>query len=429
AQDPSVIYHELGHALVKVMMNQRNTLYDGARAPFPYHKTSYQSDLGSLAYDEANAINEGIADWFSYFVNGRKHFAEWAFGRFFQASRPMTEDDPLHNNLVSKNPGEKLSYPQYVYYDPNEPDKNFEDIHYAGQIVSHYLVSLTEKLKNSCGNSEHKYAANLTLMLLSESLAELGDMTGKGSDIFDEYMKGPGNEVDEGAFFTNLNYSESYLWSHQVNPPNFRRFFQVFATNIKHHIIEKNICSLTEDESELLLDEYGLLLFSKYADYKKGVELPGGSVVAYNTYVKDNSFHPSSSYTARSSASSVNEINRRNTFLVSKDFLEYRKDIDGVSPAFIVDDRASIENLLANLTFEGKNVQTSEGVAGVEYNNDNIKISPGEVVGVALNLFNNSNSTIGGAQILANDWDHMKLDDPLKTFVNRVENFGEELAS
>jgi hypothetical protein len=40
------------------------------------------------------------------------------------------------------------------------------------------------------------------------------------------------------------------------------------------------------------------------------------------------------------------------------------------------------------------------------FNNGNGKVSPGEVVALALNLYNNSNSPMGGVQILANDWNH-----------------------
>lgn len=430
AQDPSVIYHELGHVLVKVMMNQRNISYSMPN----YHVTPFQSELGSLFYDEAGAINEGIADWFSYFITGRTHFGEWALGRFFDASRPLTEDDSIHNGMVSKASGERLSYPEYLYYDPNNPDSKVEDIHYSGQIVSHYLTSLTEDLKTTCSAS-HVDAGNMVLGIVNETLAELGDMTGKGSDVFDEFIRG--NDVNFGAFFTNLNNQESYLWGHQVNPPNFRKFFQTLAKNISYHITNKSCIQFTKDKSETLLDEYGLLLFKNYGENKKGVKLTdlGGGVIqkADTTYqdafsdffinCSNTTFiYPIDNYCPLGANTLVNESNRRNSVLIAKDFLEYPEDREGVSPAYIIDERAGIEQLLANLLYEGKPVQTSEGTAGVEYNNNNIKISPGEIVGINLNLFNNSNSTMGGVHILANDWDHMKMDDFSSSYVNRVEN-------
>ena len=439
AQDPSVIYHEMGHVLVKVMMNQRNVSYR-----FPnYYVTPYKSELGDLFYDEGKAINEGISDWFSYFITGRSHFGEWALGRFFKASRAMTEDDGIHKGLVSKLPGERLSYPHYVYYNPNQEegeseDANNEDAHYAGQIVSHYLVSLTEELKSCSAASDsearHKDAGNLVLMLLNETLAELGDMSAKGTDVFDQFRQGL--DPDMGAFFVNLNSQESYRWGHQVNPPNFRKFFQTFAKNIHYKISSKLCPSFSTDESEQLLDEYGLLLFNEYGDMKKGVAFTDmGTYVdktltdyasyfygLYTSCAFWNPYTPVDNYCPLYSSTQINELNRRNTVLVSKDYLEFPTDRDGVSPVYILDSRPEIEKLLATLTFEGKNVQTSEGSAGAEYNNNNIKISPGEIVGLTLNLFNNSNSPIGGVQILANDWDHMKLHDQNDMYVNRTEN-------
>src|SRR5690606_6608972 len=65
AQDPSVIYHELGHTLIKVMMNERNVQM------FPSAVKPYDAYLGSLFYDEAGAINEGLADYFAYYMLGR----------------------------------------------------------------------------------------------------------------------------------------------------------------------------------------------------------------------------------------------------------------------------------------------------------------------------------------------------------------------
>ncbi|MDO9182235.1 MAG: hypothetical protein Q7U04_07490, partial [Bacteriovorax sp.] len=104
AQDSTVIFHETGHFFQKLQLNLRNTLI-GAGA-----------DMGALFYDEAGSIGEGLSDYYSYFVNGRTHFAEWAAGRFLKASRPMSERDPAHVAGVSSDPDQRLSYPQFLNY-------------------------------------------------------------------------------------------------------------------------------------------------------------------------------------------------------------------------------------------------------------------------------------------------------------------------
>ncbi|MFN8371063.1 MAG: hypothetical protein U0T83_10630 [Bacteriovoracaceae bacterium] len=50
------------------------------------------------------------------------------------------------------------------------------------------------------------------------------------------------------------------------------------------------------------------------------------------------------------------------------------------------------------------------------YNNNNGKISPGEIAGLLLNFYNDSNAQMGGVQVLANDWDHVKYDTSSKTY-------------
>ena len=450
SQDPSVVYHELGHAFVKAMMNQRNTKYDLANG---MRYTLFHSDLGELFYDEAGSINEGLCDYFSYYMNGRSHIGEWAMGRFFKASRPMTEEDELHEAKVSKEPGKRLSYPNYVNYDPNDKTKDYEDIHYAGQIISHYLVSLTESLKTKCDYTDldlgeasldaikdqitrfdqrwkhiydsedseydtnlkkHVFASSLVVMLINETLAEIGDLYARGSDLLDP--DATGNIGLSSVYFTNFNSDNAYLWAQQVNPPNFRRFFQIFAKNIKAHITAGACPAFSLDESEQLLDEYGLLLFKSYSDNK----LSGDGFYNLNDFNASSlSVFSGQTLSAPSSNTLINELNRRNTVLVSKDFIEL--PTEGTT-AYVFDRPSTMKALLANLSFEGASVATTEEVAGVEYNNSNAKISPGEVVGISLNLKNTSNTTIAGLQILANDWDHMKLVDNDNTYVNRTIN-------
>lgn len=439
AQDPSVIYHELGHVLVKIMMNQRNTLAYNTLIP-TFHSPGFDSNLGSIFYDEAGSLNEGIADYFSYYINGREAIGEWALGRYYDGARPLQESHHLHTADLEETEDKRLSYPQYVYYDSYNKTKNVEDVHYAGQIVSHYLVSLTKKLKNTCtfatntsglSNSEYKRkeAGKLILLLLNESLAEIGDLTARGSDLFDTFrIDGSVSNTKLFSFFTNLNPQESYLWTQQVNPPNFRRFFQIFAKNILFKVSPSICPAFTQDESEKLLDSYGLLLFKSYENDKEALNYTDEAGVV-TSYIKYSDYNGSSTTGFSDSLSvspfgstQVNEINRRKSILVSKDFISTSPSNSGQAVAYVFDKRSDIEGLLSSLRFKGEAVQTTENLAGVQYNNNNVKISPGEVLALTLNLYNNSNSSMAGVQVLANDWDHMKLFDSSYDHVNRNEN-------
>lgn len=452
AQDPTVIYHEVGHALVKTMMNQRNTTSGINPNTLTSHFEShaFHSDLGNIGYDEAGAINEGIADFFSFYMNARKRVGEWGLGKAQGNYRPLSEDDSAHFAEVSSTSGQRLSYPQYLFYNPaNEsPDSagELEDVHNAGMIITHYLVALSDKLlqkeastpgscsiEGSTTSAKHESVTNIVFLLLNETLAELGDLTAKGSDLFNPYSTIDPNQFE--IFFSNLNEEESFLWAHFVNPPNFRKFSRIMAKNILHYV-SSNLCvAFTKDESEQLLDDYGLLLFRSYEDRGNGYDLDGDFQVFYKDFEFKSVFGGRQLLPVDPVAignTQVNEANRRNSVLVSKDFI----DLDDDAIAYVFDGQAEIRKILQNLTFEGENVNTTPGLAGVEYNNNLVNISPGEVVGLALNLFNSSNTPMGGVQVLANDWDHMKLNVPTDSiytdadpsndlpynFVNRFEN-------
>lgn len=400
-QDPSIIYHELGHALVAVMMNFRNGI-TGSPSP-SYH--ALRSNLGGYGYDEAGSIGEGVADYYSYVMNGRTHIGEWALKKSVNGSRPMSEDDPAHITGIDVTPEGRLSYPQFLLYDPNDPNVPFEDVHYAGQIVSHYLVALTKSLKNECAlppTQEGQDAATSYVMLvLAETLSELGDLRAVGVDALG------GNPSLTSERFTNLDEFSSYLWSHVINPPTFRRFFQVFAKNINRYISGTNgFCynMFTRDESEKLLDDYGLLLFKTYND--------DGTSTKSKTVSYDEWGTVSAVATPRI-PTAVHEDNRRKSVLISKELLSLAPTNTETDTAtyYIIDDQANMANIVQNLLFKGFPMNPSTGVASVEYNNSNIRISPGEVVAVIPNLFNGSNSTMAGVQLLATDWDHVHITD------------------
>ncbi|HLW56652.1 MAG TPA: hypothetical protein VKY27_04660 [Bacteriovoracaceae bacterium] len=398
AQDPSIIYHELAHALVSVMMNFRNGT---ATSTHPF-----RSNLGSYGYNEASSINEGIADYFSFVMNGRKHVGEWSLGVLGKQSRPLHEDDPIHIPALKTTPEGRLSYPHYLLYDPNYPDSPHEDVHYAGQIVTHYLVALTEQLKNKCGlrndaDKGHERATSYVMLLLSETLAELGDLNAKGIDAY-------GAPFNANIYFKNLDPKSSFLWAHEINPPNYRSFFQTFAKNINKYVSASpfGLCpNFDQYESEKLLDDYGLLLFKDYND--KGVSTKNRSI----TYSHAVHTIPSQTLTK------VPEGHRRKSVLVSKDLLDLATPVNSggktVYSYYIIDSQTAMRNLLTDLLFKGLSVPLSDpDVADISFNNNNIDISPGEIVGVIPNLHNSSNSTIAGVQLLATDWDHAHIDRP-----------------
>lgn len=397
AQDPSIIYHELAHGFVSVMMNFRNGTAAGTHL--------YRSSLGSYGYNEASSINEGIADYFSFVMNKRKHVGEWALGKVAKQSRPLHEDDPMHISALSTTSEGRLSYPHYLLYDPNYPDSPFEDVHYAGQIVTHYLVALTEKFKTTCGlnveaDGGHKSATSYVMLLLAETLAELGDLNAKGIDAY-------GAPFTANLYFKNLDPKSSYVWAHDINPPTYRSFFQVFAKNIKKYVWGSSfgLCpSFDKYESEKLLDDYGLLLFKDYNN--KGLSTKD-RLKNYKTAVPTIG-------NEELKLTGVSETTRRKSVLISKELLSLATPTNtnkDVVTYYIIDSQSAMRNLLSDLLFKGLSVPLSDpDVADISFNNNNINISPGEIVGIIPNLHNASNSTMAGIQVLATDWDHVHIE-------------------
>ncbi len=368
AHDDSLIYHEAGHFFQDVQLNFRNP-----RAIFPY-----RVQLGSFkGYTEAASLGEGLSDYFSYFINGRTHFAEWAAGRYLEASRPLTESDPLHVAGISSDRDQRLAYPDYLSYNPNDPATPHEEIHNGGMIMAHFLVALTEDIKTRC-TLEHRKAADYVMLAVTETLAELGDINTHGT------------EAEKKASITgkvNLNPTYALHWFNTVNPVNYRSFTQTFAKNILINLGNPTLARCNggfypQDELESLLDDYGLLLFKTYNQHRN---LTNGTTKV-NT--------------------PVTPTNRKKSVLVSKNAVTFDPAPDA-SLAFVYDDQKELVGALEDLGKAGIIPNLSDDIKdGLPYNNGNAKVSPGEFVGLALNLYNNSNSTIAGVQILANDWDH-----------------------
>ncbi|PIK15914.1 hypothetical protein [Halobacteriovorax sp. JY17] len=376
-QDPTTLYHELGHALVHNAMNFR-TRASGTVA--------IESNLGYFAYDEGKAINEGLADFFSYYMTGRAHIGEWAMGRFLKLSRPMSESDDLHATGVSETSEGRLSYPTYLSYDPNNPEENAEEIHYAGQIMSHFLVAFTKDLQNAC-SFDNSHARSFTFRLLMETMAYLGDFSSYGIE-------------GAGSYGVNHTPENAKEWLQKNKPVTFRRFAQTFARFVKTSVAtDSALCNFNSyniQRLEQLLDDYGLLLFKNY-------DINGSRSLA-------------------ESLQKVEELNRQKSVLIKKNqvIVDNRA---GKSTAFIFDSYTDMNAAAKSLTngfIDGSLSNTIFENGNLKYNNGNGQISPGELVGVLLNLYNNSNSTMAGLRILANDWDHMQDGKPCN---NLSDNF------
>ncbi len=394
AQDPTVMYHELGHGLSHILLNMRNTAAS----------QTMSANLGYLGYDEAGIISEALADFFSYYVTKRTHMGEWALGRFAEASRPLTEDDPLHVAALSSTRDGRLSYPDWLLYDPNTVEPS-EDIHNAGMVISHYVVALVQDLMSTCGKSEDN-AIKDVLHILAETLGELGDLTAKGGDY-----------RSEG--YVNLNSNHALTWLKIANPITTPKFAQTFAKYLytifsSRTTIESDLatavpysiptrCNGTEypkDRIEQLLDDYGLLLFYTYNEDGNGATTGHSGV-----------------------HTKVATENRKKSVLISKNNIDIVTKINNLPEGIsknqfsILDDRKEMIEIMANLQSSGTIYNLSEQIqSDLPYNNGNLKFSPGEVVGIALNLYNKSNSPMSGIQILANDWDHFKNGKPCNTF-------------
>lgn len=368
AQDSTVIYHEMGHKYAQVMMNMRNTIDTSSFV---------ESQLGYHSYDEAGAINEGISDFFSFYINGRKHMGEWALGRFNKASRPLSEDDPLHAAGIGLDSNSRLSYPTFVAYNPNDKELEVEDIHFAGQIFSHYLTALTDDVVSNCSVTQSR-ASSIVTNILTEALSELGDLTSQGNDNY------------TGLSTVNLNSAYSHDWLRKYNPITFRRMAQYMAKYAKYILVDSGTraCTsggFTTDIIESTLDSYGLLLFRTYNESGNGDDIT--SFVGTDT--------------------AVSPLNRRKTELISKSLLlkESRGDFSDYT---VFDKRETIKSIMDNFLDAGlitplSNISDSESFG---YNNGNGRVSPGEVVGLFINMYNNSNSTMGGVRVSAADWLH-----------------------
>ena len=245
-----------------------------------------------------------------------------------------------------------------------------------------FLTTFTKDVKNICKWSLTE-STNYTHGLIFESLAELGDQSALAFDNATEFR-------------VNLNSTSSLEWIKQVKPINFRSMIQTFS---KYHLTRlgiQPICNNSiypKDRYEQLVDNYGLLLFDTYNNNGSGITTGHQN---WNQTVKT--------------------INRLKTVLVSKENLGINTRENNVE-AFIIDDQEDIFNSINSLLADGQIPQISTQIdENFGYNNGNAQISPGEIIGLTLNLYNKANATIAGVQVLANDWDHTKNNKPCNNF-------------
>ncbi len=374
AQDPTVTWHEYGHHFNKVAMSTRTITNSG---------TGPTAELGSLQYDEAGSINEGLADYYSYFMNGREDFGDWAL-KFVNRARPMTEGSSIHQSTVSETFNGRMLYPDYLTYEPNEPDLIIEDVHNSGTIIAHFLVALTKSIQTTCSYS-NEVARKMVLHLVLETLGEMGDLSAKGYDT---------------AIESTINHSStsSFEWVTKVNPINMRSFVQVLSKYFYRTLGDSTnaLCAggaYNMDQYEVLVDSYGLLLFKTY-------NLDGNGLITGHL----------------GPLKTVTDTNRVKSTLVKKQFLK----IDPRENKFdfiVTDDRANMKAIIDSLVDVGRITGWSPQIKDdLRFNNGNARISPGEIVGIIPNLYNDSNITMGGVNVLANDWDHTKGGKPCNTF-------------
>lgn len=417
AQDPTIIYHEVAHALMHVMLNMRNP-------------SGIQTQLGHLYYDEAGALGEGLADYFSYVMTERTHLGEWALGRFLNISRPMSEDDDLHAGGIAPYPYARVSYPAFLNYEPNNHSAVVEDVHNAGMIISHFMTALNTAIIDECHltdtprKSAIRQANEYLFYPLLETLAYLGDLNSRGINrdaTTDETL--PPKVATARNQRVNLNPDQSLTWMTVNNPINFRNFMQTFARKFKDLYFDEDrkTCqgyAFSQTAFENLLDQYGLLLFNHYNDQgnlnRQLAQLPLSETENQNTLVDLNQ--------------------RAQSALVHKAQISFPPE-SNATQAYVFDKRVDMYNVLKNLHQSWAVTSISDLIPDdLRYNNGNSRISPGEFVGISLNLYNQSNTALGGVQVLANDWDQGKIEaktagadltNPYNFYFNPCNNLGD----
>ena len=398
SEDPSIIFHEVGHFFSTILFNQRNIAEQGLQ---PDRRISF----GGNGYSEMDLLSEGLSDWFAYNQAGQSQVFEWA-GGFTQNNRPVTERSPLHdlNNLgFSSDVEGRLRYPDFINYYHYDPLNYLsEDVQQAGMIISHFLVALGEEIASTCEVSDSR-SQELVFYLLQETLNELGDLTAKGRDS---------HSLDT----INMTQSTSDTWVRLYTAPNPRLFAQKMGKHLLRVINGSPSCNsivFSQDRLEKLIDSYGLLLFRTYNE-------DGNCDMDVSPANGVSDCHEGTN-------TSVIAVNRRKSTLLPKSALQLDvREGQFSGDVFFFDNQVEIKQRLSTLTASGLVLPHRDlgnrDLVNPNNNNNNQKITPGEIIGIALNLFNNSNMPMGGVQVLANDWDHVKNENGKIKMCNTFED-------
>ena len=156
-----------------------------------------------------------------------------------------------------------------------------------------------------------------------------------------------------------------------------------------------------QNKLEELLDSYGLLLFKTYNED--------------GNCFKDTSPQNGVSDCREGTQTATVAANRTKSILLPKSSLtlDSRRD-QPEGGFFFFDNRREIKQRLSALRAGGIVLAQNLGkinLVSTDFNNNNGQITPGEVIGIALNLYNDANTPMGGVQVFANDWDHIKVED------------------
>lgn len=387
SEDLTIVQHEMGHVFSFTMFNARNI------AAAPALTIDRRVEFGGDFYSEIDALSEGFSDWYSYTKTGRSSLFDW-FGKLEPSvRRPVRENSSLHPNFVAEDSLSRVYYPEFLSFSVATPNENVEDSHLGGQILSHFLIHLEEEMKTVCGHNP-KQARDAIFHIIQETLAELGDLTTEGIE-------------SSAVSRINMIQEVSDVWVKKNNPPNFRTFSQGFARHFLRNINGTGNCGnnilFGKDRLEQILDDHGLLLFKTYNN-------DGNNAVAGHLGGNDP----------------VSSLNRSNSELIPKAALKI-DDRNG-QPSngyYIIDDATVLTNIVSELVSGGKTLPTELGnpsLVSSTNSNSNSRVSPGEIIAVAVNLFNDSNIPMGGVQILANPWDHVKVDGGETKMCNTFED-------
>ena len=98
-------------------------------------------------------------------------------------ARHVSEASASHATGISTNEEDRLSYPQFITYNPELPSEIIEDVHIECLVASHFLTALKKDMVDYCKMDKDKVGRDL-LNMLTETYAYLGDLSTTANDSF-----------------------------------------------------------------------------------------------------------------------------------------------------------------------------------------------------------------------------------------------------